>query len=88
MLWHGCSFVCGGFVCDGFVWRRKFSDGERGCLLFVDLGEGDDPGWRFVAAAAGGFVQAEGLESAGEGEENQGWSDEDAEIEMQEADAF
>ena len=51
----------------------------------MDLAEGDGPGGRFVAAAAGGFVEAEGLEGSGEGEEEQGGSDEDAEVEMGEA---
>lgn len=31
-----------------------------------------------VATASGGLVEAECLESAGEGEKKQGWSDEDA----------
>ena len=53
-----------------------------GALFLVDLPEGDGPGGRFVAAASGGFVEAEGLECSGEGEEDQGRRDEDAEIEM------
>jgi hypothetical protein len=57
-------------------------------LLLVELREGDDPGRWFIAAAACGFVQAEGLERAGEGEEEQRRGDEDAEIEMRKAGVF
>ena len=49
--------------------RRELPDGDRHGLLFVDLGEGGDPGGRLVGAAAGGFVEAEGLERSGKGEE-------------------
>jgi len=51
----------------------------------VDLSEHDGPGGRFVAAAAGGFVEAEGLEGSGKGKEKQGGSDEDADVEMDQA---
>lgn len=62
--------------------RREFFDWSGRELLFVDLGEGDDPGRGFVGAATGGLVKAEGLERAGEGEEEQRRSDEDAEVEV------
>ncbi len=51
----------------------------------MDLAEDDGPNGWFVAAATGSFVKAEGLESSGEGEKEQGWGDEDAEIEMDQA---
>ncbi len=51
----------------------------------MDLAQGDGPGRWFVAAAAGGFVEAEGLEGSGEGEEEQGGCSEDAEVEVDQA---
>ena len=83
----GCGFFSGSFV-GGFVWGRSFSDGNDGGLLFVDLAEGYGPGGWFVAAAAGGFVEAEGLESSGEGEEEKRGGDEDADVEVGQADVF
>jgi hypothetical protein len=57
-------------------------------LLLVKLGEGDDPGRWLVVAAARGFVEAEGLESSREGEEEEGGRDEDADVEMDLASGF
>lgn len=54
----------------------------------MNLGEGYDPGGWFVAAAACGLVETESLEGAGECEEQQGWSDEDAEVEVKQADGL
>jgi hypothetical protein len=54
-------------------------------LLFVDLAQGYGPCGRFVAAATGGFVEAEGLEGSGKSKEKQGGSDEDADVEMDQA---
>src|SRR6266576_7193241 len=65
-----------------FVRWRRLSDGNDWRLLFVDLGEHDGPGRRFVAAAAGGFVEAEGLQSSCKSKEEQGGSDEDTGVEM------
>jgi hypothetical protein len=57
-------------------------------LPFVDLGEHDGLGGRFVAAAAGGLVKAESLEGSGKGKKEQGGSNEDAGIEMYQAQVF
>ncbi len=54
-------------------------------MLLVNLAEGDDPCRWLVAAAATGLVEAEGLECPGEREEENGWSDEDADKEVGEA---
>ena len=51
----------------------------------MNLAEHDGPGWRLVAAAAGGLVQAEGLERSGKGEEDQRGGDKDAQIEVDQA---
>ena len=51
----------------------------------MDLAEDDGPGRWFVAAAAGGFMQAKGLEGSGEGKEEQGGRDEDSEIKVGQA---
>jgi hypothetical protein len=55
---------------------------DDGGLLLVELGEGDNPGGRLVVAAARGLVEAEGLEGTGEGEEEDGGREEDANVEM------
>ena len=73
------------FVGFGFVRWWELSDWDDGCLLFVDLSESDRPGGWFIAAAAGGFVKAEGLEGSGESEEEQGWGDEDAKVKVYQA---
>ena len=51
----------------------------------MDLGQCCDPGWGLVGAALGGFVEAEGLEGSGEGEEEQCWGDEGADVEVERA---
>jgi len=51
----------------------------------VDLTEDDGPGWRFIAAATGSFMEAKGLESPGKSKEDQGRRDEDTEVEMNQA---
>ena len=56
--------------------------GDRGRLLFVNLGKGDDPGRGLIGAATSGLVEAEGLERAGKGKEEQRWGDEDAEVKV------
>ncbi len=79
-----CAFS-GVVLSAGFVQWRRFSDGNDWGLLFVDLAKHDGPGGRFVAAATGGFVEAEDLECPGKGKEEQGGSDEDAGVEMDQA---
>jgi len=69
-------------VCSCLLWWRELSDRDDGRLFFVDLSQQDRPGRRFVAAASGGFVEAEGLEGSGKRKEEQGWGDEDANVEM------
>jgi len=54
----------------------------------VDLAQDYGPGGWFVTAAAGGFVKTERLEGSGEGEEEQGGSDEHAEIKMDQAEVL
>ena len=81
--------VCGLFgrafhLC-GSLWWRGLSDRDDRRLFLVNLCEQHGPGGRLVAAAAGGFVQAEGLERSGKGEEEQRGSNEDAKIEMGQA---
>jgi hypothetical protein len=83
----GVFELFGRLVC-GPVWGRELSCGDDRSLLFVDLAEGDGPGGRFVVAAAGGLVKIEGLEGSGKGEEEQGRSDEDAGVEMGQAQVF
>lgn len=61
---------------------------DGGGLLFMDLGQGGDPGRGFVGAAFGGLVEAEGLERSGEGKEEECRGDEDAQIEMGVADVM
>jgi hypothetical protein len=48
----------------------------------VDLAEHHGPGRWFVAAAAGGFVEAEGLKGTGKSEEKQRRGDEDADVKI------
>jgi hypothetical protein len=48
----------------------------------VDLAKHNGPGGRFVAAATGGFVEAEGLEGSGKSKEEKSGSDKDASVEM------
>jgi len=71
-----------------FVLRGRLSDRDDTGLLLVDLGEHDGPGGRFVAAATRGFVEAEGLESSRKSEEEQRRGDEDADVEMDQANVF
>jgi hypothetical protein len=85
LLWR--SLVWGDFVWL-FVRRRELSDRDYRRLLFVDLGKSDSPGGRFVVAATGGFVEAEGLERSGEGEEEKRWSYEDTCVEVQQSGVF
>ena len=97
--WFGCFGWCRAESCGdwtlsgvalsaGFSGGGSFLTGTMGvCFLWI-WREHDGPGGRFVAAAAGGFVEAEGLEGAGEGEEEQGGSDEDADVEMDQAEIF
>ena len=54
----------------------------------MELAEGDEDGGGLVVAAACGFVEAEGLDGPGEGEEEQRGSDEDADIHVNEADGL
>ena len=51
-------------------------------LVLVDLGEDHDPARRLVGAGALGLVKAEGLECSSKGEEKDGGSDKDADVEM------
>ena len=46
------------------------------------LSQSGSPGRRFVVAAAGSFVEAEGLERSGKGEEEQRGTNEDTKVEM------
>jgi hypothetical protein len=80
----------------GFGGFRGLCSGERGLLalgdvegsLFVELGEVDEErGWD-VGASAAGLVQAEHLQTAGDGEEEDRGGEEDAGVEMGEADGF
>ena len=71
---RGCSSLHGALA-DGHDWR----------LLLVNLSEGDGPGRWLVGASAGSLVKAEGLESAGKGEKDQGGCRKDSEIEMNQA---
>jgi hypothetical protein len=52
------------------------------------LSQSGGPSRRFVAAATRGFVEAEGLESSGKGEEDQRGSNEDTKVEMGQACVF
>lgn len=49
----------------------------------MNLTEHDGPGWRFVAAAASSFVEAEGLEGSSKRKEEQRRRDEDTKIEVE-----
>jgi hypothetical protein len=55
------SFFSGGFF-SRFVRGGTFLTGTTGDCFFVDLSQHHCPGGWFVAAAAGRFVEAEGLE--------------------------
>ena len=45
--------------------RLELVGGDSGALLLMNLGESGDPGGRLIGVAAGGLVQAEGLERSG-----------------------
>ena len=52
------------------------------------LSQSGGPGRRFVVAATGGFVEAEGLKRSCKGEEDQRGSNEDTKVEMGQACEF
>ena len=54
----------------------------------MELTELDQDLGRFIAAAAGGFVKAEGLETTGNRKEDQGGRGEHTDIEVQQANRF
>ena len=72
----------------GGIRRTLFADGDSGGLFLVELGEGGNPGGRFVVAAARCFVEAEGLKGSSESEEEDCRGDEDAGVEMDLANDF
>jgi hypothetical protein len=80
---RGASFGSRIRGCSSLHWA--LADGHDWRLLFVNLSEGDGPGRWLVGASACGFVQAEGLESAGKGEKDQGRRRKDSEIEVDQA---
>ena len=52
-------------------------------LVFVQARELHDPCWRLIVLAAmAGLMQIERLQSAGEGEEEDRWRNEEADVEM------
>jgi hypothetical protein len=77
VVWSGCLFG----------WRQ-LSDRNHSGLFLVQLAERDDPGRRLVRTAAGGFVQAESLERARKGKEDEGRSNKDAKIQVDQADVL